>query len=484
MTASVAGPEQHMKPLRLTTVVLAVMTVALAAASAYAAFLVSRYAAILSEATPYNAAWAASQSVGELARLEQRVAAYGLPDGGVDMDEVQLRLGIVRNRLSILRAGAVADLVQFRPDLAASVDEVSAVLDSVEALLADPGADRQDLARQGTAILAPAGRMIARFASGINQVSSERITAAQELLLNQHRNHAVLALALVLCGGTLIALLAYSNRLIGRAHQRQEKLTHELNEAKEHAEAANRAKSRFLGTMSHELRTPLNAIIGFAEMIELQIHGPAGVRKYPEYATYVAGSGRHMLRLVDDILTMARLDAQAVRINPGRVDVGAVVQDVCTMVRAGPLGRNRTIAVTGARERLELTADEDALRRMVANLLQNALKFSSPGTVVRIDSGITPGGEVEIAVTDEGVGMSQEEMALAVQPFVQIDNNRRAAHEGAGLGLAIVKGLVEAHGGRLVIRSRVGEGTRAAVVFPAASRIVEPIPEQIATGRR
>ena len=110
------------------------------------------------------------------------------------------------------------------------------------------------------------------------------------------------------------------------------------------AEAANRSKSEFLANMSHELRTPLNAIIGFSEMIEGEMLGPAGMPQYPEYAGHVVHSGRHMLSLVEDILTTARLEAGRPDLNLREVDTAAVVRDVVAMLRGSPVASGREIA--------------------------------------------------------------------------------------------------------------------------------------------
>jgi signal transduction histidine kinase len=170
----------------------------------------------------------------------------------------------------------------------------------------------------------------------------------------------------------------FQNREIRRAHDGLTALTRELSAARERAEVASRAKSRFLANMSHELRTPLNAIIGFSEMIEGEMLGPAGMPQYPEYAGYVVHSGRHMLSLVEDILTTARLEAGRPGLDIREVDTAAVVRDVVAMLHGSPVASDREIATEPASTWPLLLADDRALRQMLLNLLGNALKFSAP----------------------------------------------------------------------------------------------------------
>jgi signal transduction histidine kinase len=261
----------------------------------------------------------------------------------------------------------------------------------------------------------------------------------------------------------------FQNREIRRAHDDLAALARELSAARERAEVASRAKSRFLATMSHELRTPLNAIIGFSEMIEGEMLGPAETPQYPEYAGLVVRSGRHMLSLVEDILTTARLEAGRPGLDLREVDTAAIARDVLAMLRGSPAAIGREVAVGAGSAWPLLRADGRALRQMLLNLLGNALKFSAPPAPVVLEARRRPGdGLFEIAVSDRGIGMTPDQAAAAVLPFRQVDDDANRRYEGAGLGLSIVKGLVEAHGGELRIDSEPGRGTRVSLLFPGS----------------
>jgi PAS domain S-box-containing protein len=232
------------------------------------------------------------------------------------------------------------------------------------------------------------------------------------------------------------------------------------------AEAASRAKATFLATMSHELRTPLNAIIGFSDMIHGAIHGPVGSAKYQEYARDVAESGRFLLAIINDILDLSKIEAGQLSINVQAVDLVELLQRCFRLIE----GRARQGAVeltVDAHEGLPVVmADPRSLTQIVINLLNNAVKFTPAGGTVRLHAAATQAGAVEIVVTDTGIGMSEDDIAVALRPFEQIDRGHDRQHEGTGLGLPIVKGLVDLHGGALEIKSRTGEGTSVTVRLP------------------
>jgi signal transduction histidine kinase len=219
--------------------------------------------------------------------------------------------------------------------------------------------------------------------------------------------------------------------------------------------------------MSHELRTPLNAIIGFSEMIEQEVLGPVGHQRYRGYATDILTSGRHMYSLISDILTMARLDAGEFELSLEHLDPLEEVEEVIAILKGAAAAKHRDIAVEPDGLWPVLAADRRAMRQMLINLLDNAVKFSAADQPVRIESRVNARGELVMTVADRGVGMTPEEATLALAPFHQVDSRLARRYEGTGLGLSIVKGLIERHGGRLEIESRPGLGSNIALVFPA-----------------
>jgi two-component system cell cycle sensor histidine kinase PleC len=243
-----------------------------------------------------------------------------------------------------------------------------------------------------------------------------------------------------------------------------------LSEAVQMAEAANRAKTEFLAAMSHELRTPLNAILGFSEIISKQLFGPVGVPRYLEYANDVHASGQHLLSMINDILDISSIEAGAAKLTDDLIDPAATA-DVClrlVLVRAEQ-GKVELCNMV-PRDLPVIIADERRVTQILLNLLSNAVKFTLPGGTVSLEAGLSDDSGIVFRVTDTGIGMRSEDIAVALAPFGQVDSGYARRFEGTGLGLPLAKSLTELHGGRLSIESAPGKGTTVAVCFPPHRR--------------
>jgi signal transduction histidine kinase len=243
--------------------------------------------------------------------------------------------------------------------------------------------------------------------------------------------------------------------------------------AKLQAEEASAAKTRFLSNMSHELRTPLNAIIGFSEIMAGQILGTLSVR-YLEYAQDIHRSGRHLLDVINSVLDLAKDGAGKLSLSAKPVDLQNVLADCIRMLAVQYEAASVSFSVNGTMAPLIVAGEEAKLRQIFVNLLSNAMKFTEPGGSVVV----TPrceSGMIVVEIDDSGIGMSEDDIEVALTPFAQVDSRLERKYEGTGLGLPLAKSLIELHGGALKIKSAPKVGTTVFVSLPQAQMQAEPV---------
>ncbi|WP_206113475.1 MULTISPECIES: sensor histidine kinase [Rhizobium] len=224
------------------------------------------------------------------------------------------------------------------------------------------------------------------------------------------------------------------------------------------AESANDAKSRFLAAVSHELRTPLNAILGFSDILIGEYFGKFENDRQREYVGLVRESGAHLLSVVNTMLDMSKIEAGRYELILEAFDISSSVKSCESMLALQAKTKGLTLTSRIQRGLGEVVADQRAIQQILINLVGNAIKFTEAGGVVSVDAAARD-GILKLTVSDTGIGIPADKLALLGQPFVQIQNDYTRRFEGSGLGLSLVKGLVALHGGHFAIASQPGEGT-------------------------
>jgi protein-histidine pros-kinase len=241
-----------------------------------------------------------------------------------------------------------------------------------------------------------------------------------------------------------------------------QKSNEELTLAREEADNANRAKSDFLSNMSHELRTPLNAVIGFTGTLLMRLPGPLNTDQETQLRT-VQASARHLLALINDLLDLAKIEAGKIELNPEPTLCAEVLTNVAAALR--PLAETKGLALVVEPPDAELTVriDRRALRQIVLNLVNNAIKFTEHGSV-RL-AAVPCAAGVEIRVHDTGVGIRNADQARLFKAFTQVESLTRQ-QEGTGLGLHLSQKLADALGGTIVCESEFGRGSTFTLRLP------------------
>ena len=245
------------------------------------------------------------------------------------------------------------------------------------------------------------------------------------------------------------------------------RLMRQVMQARDEAAAANAAKSVFLANMSHELRTPLNAIIGFSEIMHGELFGALGHPRYASYVGDMLGAAKHLLKLINDILDLSKIEAGKWELREEPVDVRRLLDAVMRLFRGRDESARLDIKVDAPAALPPILADERALKQIIINALSNSIKFTPPGGRIRLRARRDKSGRLHLTIGDTGIGIKREDVPKALAPFGQVDNHMTRRHQGTGLGLSIAKALVERHGGRLKLRSRPGRGTVITAMLPA-----------------
>lgn len=262
--------------------------------------------------------------------------------------------------------------------------------------------------------------------------------------------------------GELVAVCGISTDISER-----KRVERRLQEAKEEADLANRAKTEFLANMSHELRTPLNAIIGFSDIMGSELFGKINPSRYQEYSLEIQKSGEHLLRLISDILDVSKIEIGEAQLEEAACDLEEIAKSSVILLRDRAFAGGVTIQNEISPDLPDIWGDRRRLSQVLINLLSNAVKFTKPGGTVTLKAALDGEGSLVLSVVDSGIGMDEQTLANIFEPFVQGDDTMSKRFEGTGLGLTLVRKLLEQHGGSITLSSEKNVGTTATVLLPA-----------------
>lgn len=258
--------------------------------------------------------------------------------------------------------------------------------------------------------------------------------------------------------------------------QRVEEKTHEVIIVNKELTRANEAKSKFLTNMSHELRTPLNSIIGFSDIILSRHSGDINTMQ-ERYMNNILNSGKHLLQLINDLLDLASIEAGKLRLNPECFLVDKAIEEILSVVNILALKKKISLNIQGKFTGEAITADKRMFKQIMFNLLSNAIKFTAEGGNIGIEINFREGKkEIEISVTDNGIGIKPENLEHIFEPFYRGDEGYSRQYSGTGLGLSLTKNLIEMHNGKIAVESRVGEGSKFTFVLPIGNCQMPSIP--------
>jgi signal transduction histidine kinase len=254
----------------------------------------------------------------------------------------------------------------------------------------------------------------------------------------------------------------HTEKALTGARRRAEAAARLAEGALQQAQAADRAKTNFLANVTHELRTPLNAIIGFSEIIG----SAAPAADNAAYGKYIHEAGTRLLGIVNNVLTLARIEADKLEVDE---QIASLNEVLCASIKASrPDADAKSVAIAQETDSDHLVhLDPNKMKQAFGHLLSNAVKFNAEGGAVRVSTKLLPAGDLLVSIRDTGCGIPADDLERVLEPFNQVEDHLTRENEGVGLGLPLARAMIRLHGGELTLTSEVGVGTLVDVKIPA-----------------